>query len=96
MSIISKHWVLAFLASVALLGVSPVYAQSVEQQEKNQMNNSASPDVLPDSSQTGPSQSIPQQEENQMNNSASPDVLPDSSQTGPSQSIPQEEKNQMK
>ncbi|SFV38754.1 hypothetical protein [Hyphomicrobium facile] len=96
MTIISKHSVLAILVAVALLGVSPAYAQSVEQQEKNQMNNSAAPDVLPDSSQTGPSQSIPQQEQNQMNNSAAPDVLPDSSQTGPSQSITTQEKNQMK
>jgi hypothetical protein len=96
MLIISKNSVLAISAVVALLGISPVYAQSVQQQEKEQLGNSPTPDVLPDSSQTGPSQSITKQEKDQMNNSAAPDVLPDSSQTGPSQSITTQEKNQIK
>jgi len=96
MSIISKHSLFAVSAVAALVGFSPAYAQSTQRLEKEQFGNSASPDVLPDSSQTGPSQSITKQEKDQLNNSASPDVLPDASQTGPSQSIPAEEKSQIK
>ncbi len=95
MAINSKQVLLAASVVAAQLAISPVHAQSVQKLEKEQFGNSASPDVLPDSSQKGPSESITKQEKDQLNNSASPDVDPGASK-GPDQPITTQEQNQIR
>ena len=84
--------VLAASSVLALFSLSPAYAESVPQQEQNELNNSSQPDVDPGASK-GPDAPIVKQEGEQLNNSASPDNLPDAS--GPNapskESVPQQE-----
>jgi hypothetical protein len=88
--------VLAASSVLALFSLSPVYADSVTQQEQDQLNDSSQPDVDPGASK-GPDAPIVKEEGEQLNNSASPDVLPDASgPNAPSQeSIPQQEKQDL-
>ncbi len=95
MSIISKQLFLAVSVVAAQIAISPVHAQSVQKLEKEQVGNSASPDVLPDASQTGPSQSITKQEKDQLNNSTATDVDPGASK-GPDQPLTTQEQNQIR
>jgi hypothetical protein len=68
LSVIAASSVLAFFA------LTPVYAQeSIPQQEENQLDNSAQPDVDPGASK-GSDLPIVTQEREQINNSAQPDV----------------------
>ncbi len=67
--------VLAASSVLAFFAFSPVYAESIPQQEQNQLNNSAQPDVDPGASK-GPDAPIVTQEREQLNNSSQPDVLP--------------------
>jgi len=84
--------VLAASSALALFAFSPVYAESLPQQEQQELDNSAQPDVDPGASK-GPDAPIVTQEREQLNNSAEPDVLPDAS--GPDsksqESLPTEE-----
>jgi hypothetical protein len=84
--------VLAASGVLALISLSPVYAESIPQQEQNEINDSSKPDVDPGASK-GPDAPITTEEREQLNNSASPDSLPDAS--GPNapsrESIPQQE-----
>lgn len=95
MELISKQLLLAVSIVVAQIAVAPLHAQSPQTEEKEQLGNSPSPDVLPDSSQQGPSQSIQQQERDQIDNSAAPDVDPGASK-GPDQPITKQEQNQLR
>ena len=70
--------VLAASSVLALFSLSPAYAESVPQQEQNELNDSSQPDVDPGASK-GPDAPIVKQEGEQLNNSASPDNLPDAS-----------------
>jgi hypothetical protein len=68
LTILAASGVLAFLA------VSPVYAEeSIVDQEKQQLDNSAAPDVDPGASK-GPDKSIVDQEKMQLGNQPGPDV----------------------
>ena len=67
---------LAVLAAsaLAIFAFSPVFAaESIPQEEQNQLNNSDQPDVDPGASK-GPDLPIVTQERQQLNNSAQPDV----------------------
>jgi hypothetical protein len=95
----STNKTLAILAAssvLALISLSPVYAESIPKQEQNQLNDSSQPDVDPGASK-GPDAPIVTQEREQLNNSTAPDVLPDASgPDAPSQeSIPQQEKQDL-
>ncbi len=78
---------------LAVLSLSPVYAEDVPAMEKEQMDGSAKPDVDPGASK-GPDAPIPMQEKEQMDGSAQPDVDPGASK-GADQPIPTQEQEQM-
>ena len=88
--------VLAASSVLALISLSPVYAEFIPKQEQNQLNDSSQPDVDPGASK-GPDAPIVTQEHEQLNNSTAPDVLPDASgPNAPSQElIPQQEKQDL-
>jgi hypothetical protein len=77
---------------LALFALTPVYAESIPQEEQQQLNDSTQPDVDPGASK-GPDAPIVTQEKEQLNDSTQPDVLPDAS--GPDsksqESIPEQE-----
>jgi len=92
----STNRVLAGLATSSLLVflyAVPAYAEDMPQMEKEQMDDSAKPDVDPGASK-GADKSIPEQEKEQMDDSAKPDVDPGASK-GPDNPIPEQEKEQM-
>jgi hypothetical protein len=65
--------VLAASSVLALLALSPVYAESIPQEEQNQLNDSSQPDVDPGASK-GADAPVVTQEREQLNNSSQPDV----------------------
>lgn len=74
----STNKTLAFLtafSALAMFAVAPAIAQddAIVQEEKDQLDNSAAPDVDPGASK-GPDLPIVTQERMQLNNSAQPDV----------------------
>jgi hypothetical protein len=80
--------VLAASSVMALFALSPVYAGDIVQEEQDQLNNSAQPDVDPGASK-GPDAPITDQERMQLGNSPDPDVKEPSMKGG--ESIPTEE-----
>jgi hypothetical protein len=90
---------LAASSLLSLLTLSTAYAQSPTADEKQQLGNSARPDVDPGASQ-GADKPIVTQEDQQLNNSTKEDVPTGASgaSTGASggQSLPQMEKNDLK
>jgi hypothetical protein len=84
--------VLAASSVLAFFALSPAYAQSIPEEEQQQLDNSAQPDVDPGASK-GPDAPITDEEKMQLGNQPGPDVLPDAS--GPNsksqESIPSEE-----
>jgi hypothetical protein len=77
--------VLAAAALQAFLILSPAYAESIPEQEKHQLDNSALPDVDPGASK-GYDKPIAEQEKAQLDNSAEPNVQSRSEKGG--ESIP--------
>lgn len=73
MSITKAFGVLAAASLQALLILSPVHAESIPDQEKHQLDNSALPDVDPGASK-GKDKTIVEQEKAQFDNSAQPSV----------------------
>jgi hypothetical protein len=73
MSITKTFASLAGASIPALLILSPVHADSIPDQEKHQLDNSAQPDVDPGASK-GADKSIVEQEKEQLDNSAQPNV----------------------
>ncbi len=68
MPIINKQSLFAASIVVAQLAISPVFAQSTPKLEKEQLGNSAAPDVDPGASK-GTDESIIKQERDQLGNS---------------------------
>jgi hypothetical protein len=64
--------VLAASSALAIVAITPVYAESIPQEEQQQLDNSAR-SVDPGASR-GPDAPIVTQEREQLNNSAQPDV----------------------
>ena len=73
MAITKAFTALAAASIPALLILSPAYAESIPNQEKHQLDNSAQPDVDPGASK-GADKSIVEQEKEQLDNSAQPNV----------------------
>ena len=73
MSITKAFSALAAAGIPVLLMLSPVHAESIPNQEKHQLDNSALPDVDPGASK-GADKSIVDQEKAQLDNSAEPNV----------------------
>ncbi len=73
MSITKTFSALAAASVPVLLMLSPVHAESIPNQEKHQLDNSALPDVDPGASK-GADKSIVDQEKAQLDNSAEPNV----------------------
>jgi hypothetical protein len=74
MSINKTLAVLAASSALALFAVAPAYAEDpIVQEEQDQLNNSAQPDVDPGASK-GYDAPIVTEERRQLNNSAQPDV----------------------
>ena len=65
--------VLAASSALAIFAFTPVYAESIPQEEKDQLTNSGKPNVDPGASK-GPDAPVVKQESEQLNNSAQPDV----------------------
>jgi hypothetical protein len=65
--------VLAASSALAIFAFTPVYAESIPQEEKDQLTDSAKPNVDPGASK-GADAPIVKQEREQLNNSAQPDV----------------------
>jgi hypothetical protein len=80
---------LAAASLPALLILSPVHAESIPNEEKHQLDNSALPDVDPGASK-GHDKTIVEQEKAQLNNSAQPSVKERAEKRG--ESIPNMEK----
>jgi len=91
----TKKAIAALAASslLAFLSLPPAFAEDMPQMEKEQMDDSAQPDVDPGASK-GADKSIPEQEKEQMDDSAKPDVDPGASK-GPDKPIPEQEEEQM-
>ena len=93
MSTINKKMLFAASVLATQLAISPVFAQSTPQLEKDQVGNSAAPDVDPGASK-GSDQSIVTQEQDQLGDSTAPDVDPSASK-GADESIVKQEQGQI-
>jgi hypothetical protein len=93
MSINKKLSFLAISGVLAQFCILPAYAESLPKMEKDQIGNSANPDVDPGASK-GTDPSIVTQEKDQMGNSVSPVVDPGASK-GKDESIVKQEQDQI-
>ncbi len=93
MSIISRQSLFAASVVVAQLIVSPAFAQSTPKLEKEQLGNSAAPDVDPGASK-GTDKSSVKQERDQIGKSTAVAVDPNASQ-GTDKSIVKQEQDQI-
>ncbi len=79
MSINNKASIFVLLGAMAGFGLSTANAESLPKMEREQIGNSARPDVDPNASR-GPDASIVKQEKDQFGNSAQPNVGSSASQ----------------
>ncbi|MFA5899809.1 MAG: hypothetical protein WC829_11950 [Hyphomicrobium sp.] len=86
----STSKIIAIIAASSMLGMfaaAPAFAESIPQEEIDQYDGSAKPDVDPGASR-GPDESIVDQEQNQFGNAPAKDLGPEM-QEGGGQSLPQ-------